>query len=357
MQRAANSGDQRRQQLDSLRLIAILGVLFDHSGVSASFVPGQAGVRFFLLLSGFLITRTLLRHASATWAESKPALLAFYGKRALRIWPLYYAMLAVLLATGAIKAREALMHGLFLTNIVQAIQNHWHVPSWFMPHVWTICVQEQFYLIWPPLFVLLGRVRRIGMLLAMLALAVLFRAGMWLAGLDSQIGFYTLPIASFDALAVGSLLAIGHARIGPLIDRRVQAAAVALAVALSLAGFLTGFVPVVVLPSLWLIPLGVLILSAFDGRLGRLGQLLDWPPLVFLGRISLGIYLLHLPVAMLIIETSPRWVVPLVEHRTWTGLAINTTVTIVLAVISWLAFERPLQGLRRYLPDGRGKAA
>ncbi|HEY6868451.1 MAG TPA: acyltransferase, partial [Novosphingobium sp.] len=248
----------RRDQLDSLRLIAILGVLFDHAGVSTRFFPGEVGVRFFLLLSGFLITGTLVRQAGGGWRECLPALKDFYARRALRIWPLYYAVLAGLLLTGEILWREALIHGLFLTNFVQAVENQWQIPSWFLPHLWTLCVQEQYYLVWPLLFVVLHGPGRSIVLAAMLALAVAFRLGMWLAGLHLQVAFFTLPFASFDALAVGSLLAIGHRRLRADLTPRLTLAATILAVVLGLAGMLGGFVSAVALPLLWLLPLSVL---------------------------------------------------------------------------------------------------
>lgn len=350
----------RRVQLDSLRIVAILGVLFDHGGLSEWFMPGQVGVRFFLLLSGFLITRTLVSHASAPWHESAPVIRRFYAKRALRIWPLYYAILAVLLLAGEIKGREALIHGLFVTNFAQALANHWHVTSWFLPHLWTICVQEQFYLFWPLLFVAAGVSGRLVVLAIMLGSAVVFRSGMWLAGLEAQVGFSTLPLAAFDALAVGSLLAISHARLRALLSQPWLIAAAALALGLALAGLSDGFFPTVLVPTLWLLPLGVLVLCTFDGRLGLLGTVLNWSPLVFLGRISLGIYLLHLPVALALVELSPRSLLPLLAHKTWSAFAINTSVTVTVAVLSWFLFERPLQNLRRYLAyerPGSGRAA
>lgn len=339
----------RRVQLDALRLVAILGVLFDHGGLSEWFKPGLVGVRFFLLLSGFLITRTLVSHASGPWRESAPVIRRFYAKRALRIWPLYYAILVVLLVAGEIKGREALIHGLFVTNFAQALANNWHVTSWFLPHLWTICVQEQFYLVWPLLFVVISPAGRIWALAIMFGSAVVFRAGMWLAGLEDQIGFYTLPPASFDALAVGSLLAIGQARLRARLTNTWLIVAAAAALALALAGLADGFVPVALVPTLWLLPLSVLVLCTFDGRLGPLGVVLGWPPLVFLGRISLGIYLLHLPMALALNELGPRSLMPLLAHKTWSAFAINTSATVIAAVLSWFLFERPLQGLRRYL--------
>lgn len=347
---SARPVDGRRNELDSLRLIAILGVLFDHGGVSSRFFPGEVGVRFFLLLSGFLITGTLARQVRGGWRESLPALKTFYAKRALRIWPLYYAVLAVLLLSGEILLREAVIHGLFLTNFVQAIENHWQIPSWFLPHLWTLCVQEQYYLVWPLLFVALHAPGRLVVLAAMFVMAIAFRAGMWLAGLHLQVAFTTLPFASFDALAVGSLLALGHERLRAGLTPRLRLAAVVLAALLGLAGMIGGFVTVVALPTLWLVPLSVLILSAFEGRLGVLGTVLNWRPLVFFGRISLGIYLLHLPVALAFVELSPPWLLRLVEHRTWTAFFINGSATLAAAAFSWFLFERPLQ---RFKPTAR----
>ena len=346
MEPVSRPAEGRSEQLDSLRLIAILGVLFDHAGISTRFFPGEVGVRFFLLLSGFLITGTLLRHARGTWRESLPALRDFYARRALRIWPLYYAVLGVLLLTGEILWPEALVHGLFLTNIVQAIQNHWQIPSWFLPHLWTLCVQEQYYLVWPLLFAALHAPGRTVVLGAMLGIAVAFRLGMWLAGLRLHVGFSTLPFASFDALAVGSLLAIGHARLRADLTPRLTLGATALAAILGLAGMLGGFVSAVALPVLWLAPLSVLILCAIEGRLGPLGPILRWRPLVFFGRISLGIYLLHLPVALAFVELSPPWLLKLVEHHTWSAFFINGTATLAAATLSWFLFERPLQRFR-----------
>ena len=346
MELASKPVEGRRDQLDSLRLIAILGVLFDHAGVSTRFFPGEVGVRFFLLLSGFLITGTLVRQARGGWRDCLPALKDFYARRALRIWPLYYAILAVLLLSGEIVWREALVHGLFLTNFVQAFHNQWQIPSWFLPHLWTLCVQEQFYLVWPLLFVALHGPWRAIVLGAMFALALVFRLGMWLAGLHLQVAFFTLPLASFDALAVGSLLAIGHSRLRADLTPRVTLFATILAAGLGLAGMLGGFVSAVALPVLWLVPLSVLILCAFEGRLGPLGPVLNWRPLVFFGRISLGIYLLHLPVALAFVELSPPWLLRLVEHHTWSAFFINGLGTLVAATVSWFLFERPLQRFR-----------
>ena len=356
VEQAGSSASGRSEQLDSLRIIAILGVLFDHGGVSPYFVPGQVGVRFFLLLSGFLITRTLEAYATGPWQQSAPAIRAFYAKRALRIWPLYYAILAVLLLTGEIESDEALIHGFFVTNFAQALQNHWQVPSWFLPHLWTLCVQEQFYLVWPLLFVAVRPAGRTAVLTVMLIVAVAFRLGMWLAGLETQVGFQTLPLASFDALATGALLAICHDRLRGYLTWPWRAAGCALALLLALVGLSDGFANSVLLPTLWLIPLGLLVLCAFDDRLGRFGAWLSWRPLVFLGRISLGIYLLHLPVALALVELTPISLRPLIEHRTWSAFAINTTVTLVVAATSWFVFEKPLQRLRRYLPYDRRAA-
>jgi peptidoglycan/LPS O-acetylase OafA/YrhL len=342
------STDERRDLLDSLRFLAIMAVLVDHYVQAGSFQPGAVGVCFFLLLSGFLITRTLARNLSPSRQDKWLLLKSFYGRRALRIWPLYYLLLLALVAAGSLATTKALVHAAFLTNFYAAWLNSWDVP-WFLAHVWTLCVQEQYYLLWPLLFIVLSPRLRMLLLAAMLALSLIFRAGMWHAGLANHVAMFSLPPASFDALAIGSLLALAHDRLVPYLRRTFQALALFLALYLASRSMSDDFFKVAILPTLWLLPLGVLTLSAFENRLGALGRILKQKFLVFFGRISLAIYLLHVPVWMALVTWGPSWLAPYLAPS-WRAFALLTPATLIAATFSWFFFEKPLQKLRKFLP-------
>jgi len=339
-------GNRRRGALDSLRLFAILAVLFDHYVEPDFFYLGGVSVRFFLLLSGFLITRTLLRYDGADWPTYRKALRSFYGRRALRIWPLYYVILLAVFVSGYFSWKWLLVNVLFLTNFAQAYLNDWNVPG-YLAHVWTLCVQEQFYLFWPVLFLALGQKRK-PFLLGMIAIAVIFR--IWLLTQDRQydVAAYVFPFASFDALALGSLLAIVEGKVRIARPGFVIALLAAACAVVIFHGHL--YVQIVLLPTMLLIPLGVLTLMVFDDRLGRTATLLEWPPFVFLGRISLGIYLLHLPLWLVAHELTPEPLIALVRPGSLLTFAVMTPVTIAAASASWFVLERPLQKYRRHLP-------
>ncbi len=338
--------DDRRGGLDSLRFLAILAVLFDHYVDPEVVRPGTISVRFFLLISGFLITRTLLRHGEVDWPDFRVVLRSFYARRALRIWPLYHLILLATLAAGWMSLLQFAVHGVFLTNFAQAWRNDWNLP-WYAAHLWTLSVQEQYYLVWPLLFFFL-RSKRWWFLVAMIGAAVCFRLGMLISGLEGTVAFHTLPFASFDALALGSLLALSHERWVVRHPLRLSAALTVLCVAASYSG--SEWLQVALVPVLWLIALGVVTIGVFENRLGRSAGFLDWRPLVFLGRISLGIYLLHLPIWQALMMWSPAWLHPHISQPSLHAFALLAPATILLATLSWLLFERPLQQFRRYFP-------
>ena len=343
------SRGERSDQLDSLRFIAILFVLFDHFAEPTLFRPGTISVRFFLMLSGFLITQTLHRYLSSGTHNKGRVLARFYGRRALRIWPLHTAILVVLLVGGALSTQQFAIHASFFTNIAQAWENTWSIP-WYSAHLWTISVQEQFYLVWPLLFCALQGRARLVLLAILIAAAIAFRASMEAAGLVDTVGYYTLPFASFDALAAGSLLALFLNRLPTPFPYAPQATFVLVAACFGVRWFNNPIAVDVLLPSLWLLPLSILTISAYQRRLGPLGTILGHPILVYLGRISLGIYLLHMPVWHAFMTFSPEPLSSIIHGPSLTTFFIMTIATLACAVLSWLFLEKPLQQFRKYLP-------
>lgn len=160
---APGDRDRRIPSLDGLRAISIALVLLAHASLTpgfphwmrdaiAPFGLGNLGVRVFFVISGFLITGLLVReHAT----KGRISLRSFYLRRTFRIFPAYYAYLFCVLVAAALRwlppvPPKALLHALTYTV------NYTDIGTWMTAHFWSLSVEEQFYLLWPPILVWLG---------------------------------------------------------------------------------------------------------------------------------------------------------------------------------------------------------
>ncbi|MCJ2176977.1 acyltransferase family protein [Novosphingobium album (ex Hu et al. 2023)] len=330
-----------RPQLDGLRALACLGVLYSHLWVEESML-GHAGVRLFFTLSGYLITLILLDDADkrALGLPRQP-LWHFYARRALRLWPAYYAALAIALITNVHDLRDsATWHILYATNIYFAVTNNWWpqvIVSW-----WSLSVEEQFYLVWPILLLAVPRRWQAASAIAFCLGGLMLRA---LFPSDS-VAYYTLPFASLDSLTGGALLAMAEHRGRlskwfPLIALPVLALqlwAWELPPALATQCYETSFA--VVFTCI------VAVLSR--GYAGPLNWIFGSPLARYLGKISYGIYLYHMFVRVLLQEFS----YPLAPSLMTVGFhmfAVGTLLTVALASLSWYVLEAPMNRLKRHV--------
>ena len=299
--------DHYRPEIDGLRAIAVAAVVLYHAGVSR-LTWGFVGVDIFFVISGYLITSILFRD----WqSRGRIDFAKFYARRARRILPALWLIVTVALAAAAILlppigsdvqgiARSAMASMGFVANIYfdYATGDYFATASEQMPllHLWSLGVEEQFYLFWPLLLAaLLPRAHlRPRLVLATLAVASLISCQALMVR-SSDAAFYELP-ARFWEIAVGGIIALGP--VGSFDKRFAPWFALAGVVAIlasignvaSLARFPgTGALPAVVGTSL--------VLMAVHGgaNLGVAGWLLSSPPMVFLGRISYSLYLWHWP--------------------------------------------------------------
>jgi peptidoglycan/LPS O-acetylase OafA/YrhL len=302
---------------------------------------GWVGVNLFFILSGFLITTLLLREERAF---GRVDLRAFWIRRILRIWPLYYLIVAITFLLipamngwfGSADHISLLRRHLpwflgFLGNWSMIVQGS--VNSDQISILWSVCVEEQFYLFVPLLVALVGRRLRLPVVATLMAGAVGYRAAL-AATHPPQVAIVYNTFVHLDTLLSGVALAIVLDR-WPPGDRARSAAKVWGWIALAGAFFLLrthdlgqirpvrqtwDFV------AIWACGVGIIAyLTLVDGWLRRL---LSDPRLVWLGRISYGLYMIH-EIALHLVRPIPA--LPL---------------TIALAAASYYGFERPFLRLK-----------
>jgi peptidoglycan/LPS O-acetylase OafA/YrhL len=345
--------------LDGVRALAVIAVVWQHSHASMSWLPasthGFLGVDVFFVLSGLLITSLLLQEQAA---HGRISLANFYARRALRIFPLYYALLALLAIyfvwTPVSPQRSAFLaalpfHAGYLSNWIQ--------PDSLMAITWSLSTEEQFYLVWPPLLVLLGT-RALPALLAFLLLNQAVNFG-WLDGWLRAKG---MPYESLDIL---------QATFTPIV------LGVLLAFALQGAASKAWLRRVLTPPTLWLLAIIALALANWPGSLRgapRLGlhlvtalllgglvlnpghalvRWLEWRPLAYVGTVSYGIYLLHKPA----LDLARRLLHPLAVDSPIGLFALGMLLSIAMAALSYHYVESPLLRLKRAFRAPRERAS
>ena len=366
------------RQLDALRWFAVLGVMVAHNWrpeplpwIFAELDLGELGVRLFFVLSGFLITGILLRagRPDEPLGRRLHALRQFYIRRFLRIFPVYYLVLAVCLVLAVQPAREVWPWLFTYTTNILIWQEQEFTPN--LGHFWTLAVEEQFYLLWPLVVLFAPRRRLPGVLLAVIASALAYRLyASYAYPVDVAVGgstTLTLIFGVVDCLAIGALLALCRdAGAGPGL-LRVLAGLRRWALPAGLVLYVGGALALVHLNpgshiGVTLGPLGEalmfcwLIDRASRGIGGVAGRVLELRPLVYLGTISYGIYIFHKLVPLLLEDVAGGLGVGY-HHRGVVHFAAAAVVTVATAALSWHAFEAPLNGLKRRFPmPERGEA-
>ncbi|MFZ2491704.1 MAG: acyltransferase [Thermoanaerobaculia bacterium] len=334
-------------QLDGLRAAAVVAVIGSHYDWTAPwFWWGGMGVELFFVLSGFLITRILLKARSSIEEGSQTVGLAavrFYIRRFLRIFPVYYLTLAVVAVVGIAPFRETLWwHVTYLSNVYFALRGEWYGP---ISHLWSLAVEEQFYLIWPWVILLTPmRWMRRAILLSVI-LGPASRAILMVAGAPT-IAIETLVFTTFDLLGLGSLLAFESSDWSDEKQRRfMRLVWVGLIAAAALMFAPDWFPPA---PDLLFgrlargLVFGGLVLRAWQGFGGVRGALLSWRPVAYIGKISYAIYLFHTFAAELTAKVFHYAFATTLPSGAKAQALIGITATVTAAAVSWRYFEGPL---------------
>ena len=353
-----------REDINGLRAVAVLPVVIFHLAQSL-LRGGYVGVDIFFVISGYLIGRNILRLVE----ERRFSLAGFYEHRLRRIFPAYAAVLLFVLAVSLARdlpptsraLGEALVAAVAsVTNIYfWAVADYFGQPAESLPllHTWSLSVEEQFYLLFPALIILLGRGTGLWLRPALL--------GLFVASLLFSIPgafvypaatFYLIPTRAWELL-LGGLLA---ARMIPpprgAVGRNLATAAGLVLIAGSML-VLTSYTP---FPGLAALPpcLGAALII-LGGETGGsvVARLLAWRPLAFIGLISYSLYLWHWPIMvlqrteLLFVDTRSK----LIER------GVVLVLSLIVATLSWWLIERPTRDRRlmppRMLFAGCGAAA
>jgi len=370
--------------LDGLRAIAFLMVFLLHAD---NFGIGWAGVQLFFVLSGFLITGILLDLKKKF--SRKDYFIKFYGRRFLRIFPLYYFYLFAMLALTfglenlnfAVPQME-LFHAQFPFAVSYIYNFFWMTStnlSIFLSHFWSLCIEEQFYIVWPLLIFLVPEKQMKTLFLAAIAGGLLFRLGFTIAYQihpfsfvmrGAWYGIYALPFSHIDAFGLGAYLSKYQI---PKADKQLAV----FMILVPLAGYLSQFLSTGSIGSvdafgypffmkdgfqfIWgyslLDYLFVLIISAVI-RGGAFWEFLSWKPLAFLGKISYGLYVYHLAVTWFV----PRLLTGILTGQSlWTKILLTVVeffVTLLISVLSYFLLEKPVLSLKdQFFAVRNGNAA
>jgi len=361
--------------LDGVRGLAILLVLlhnFNLGGpidtaltkvVDVGLEIGWVGVQLFFVLSGFLITGILVDTKAAPNYYS-----SFYGRRVLRIFPLYYLVLIMYFVVVPrvvdvpASVRPGQQHQVWLWTYL----SNWNVPlGRDLPgfsHFWSLAVEEQFYLVWPLVVQALNAQALLRLCLGLTGAALVLRTGLGLAGADP--GFnYQFTLCRMDGLAIGAVVALAlrdpdllrtlrpHLRRAGWALALVMLALVVATRGLPSLGFWTQTVGYTALALLCALLIGQAALATAAGRRMPIVTLLTARPLRTLGKYSYGIYVFQRPLHVWAVSALGPWLVPEAGlHRLpllAAYLLAATAVTFAAALLSYHLVEEPFLRLKR----------
>lgn len=363
-----SSPSQHMPHLDSLRALAVFSVMIHHWAPGfLGFEPwGELGVRCFFVLSGFLITGLLLRARIAVESGRSPMswqIRQFYIRRSLRIFPIYYLTLVVGVLLGMFVLRETVWwHAGYVSNIYFALRGKW---QGYISHLWSLSVEEQFYLLWPALVLTVPRPWLPRVFGAFIAAGVLTRAVLAMTLGSDHLTLKVLLPSCFDSLVAGAVVAWFFAQrpLWATVPGILRQSLFPVAIALFLVRCLCDFLQVgkpflaVVGPLVEAVFFAGVVARCANGLPGLLGRFMNFAPLQYFGRISYGLYLYHMFAGYMALMLADKLGLR-VPGPGLAQFALYFVMTLVAAVVSERLIERPFNYCKRFFPtDGQSTRA
>lgn len=362
--------------LDAIRAIAILMVFFFHAGALAC---GYLGVHLFFVLSGFLITGLLIRTKEQNFGSF---LTGFYGRRVLRIFPVYYLYLLIMflltlipLAVSEKPAAELQILKHQLPYAVSYLYDFYHassafVTSRFLTHFWSLAVEEQFYLIWPFLIFIIPNKHLKTFFIAVIILGPFIRftesimhSMPMLSGYfvkEQNLFINVLPFSNIDAFACGALFTLRPAKTKPGTILALFVAVVGIGVLTEYV--MTGHIVATAFgyrpsmedshKSIWgytaINILSGIVISAVSQKQFFPGMFSN-KVLNYVGKISYGLYIFHYPIILLFLSRGFINGMPLVVR-----ILAALLLSIGVSALSYSLFEKKFLGLKDKFFPNRG---
>ncbi|MBI3170811.1 MAG: acyltransferase [Chloroflexi bacterium] len=332
-----------REDIDGLRAIAVLAVVFYHAGLKY-FSGGYVGVDVFFVISGFLITGIIVREIQ----ENKFTLAGFYERRIRRIFPAVFTLILFVLIASALLynasdfsniSRSAIATTFFSSNMLFWRESgYFEDPSTLKPllHTWSLAVEEQYYIFFPLLMVLIARSfkSKLGTVIFLLLLGS-FAANIYGTYQYASAAFYFMPLRAWE-LFTGSMLALTKPSLP--VKAGIRNLLSFLGIGAILASILL-FSETTLFPG-WAAILPVLgsALVIFGGMEGEtfVKKILGSAPLVFVGKISYSLYLWHW--SLLVMGKYY-----LIRQTTTTDLILWLLITFTVSTLSWKFIETPFR--------------
>lgn len=354
------------REFDGLRGIAILVVMVHHfwprSGPLAEYAAlphlGWVGVDLFFVLSGCLITGILLdTRTEARFFQN------FYARRVLRIFPLYFLFVAAAyLAIPLLQANSnpgmfvqqsgpAWWYFLYLGNIRESLTGM--EPAYVLGPTWSLCIEEQFYLMFPLIVATLAPNRLRALLWCMVLFGLMFRTATMLAWPENERVQYLFTLSRVDTLSLGGLLALGfrgYARLpGKVATAILLPAALAICAVAFAYGGLDRTTPFGRTLGYTLVGLTAWLLVLWTAYRRGLAATtwLRAKPLVGLGIICYGVYILQRPAEVVLGKVLGVFASNVPSLDTVAGMGLKCAVAVAAGTASWFLIERPFLRLKR----------
>ena len=340
-------------KIDGLRCVAIVVVLIEHFAffLGKRFSAGYYGVDLFFVISGFLITSILLKPKGSFWHSYKN----FIGRRTLRIFPIYYLTILVLYIANFSIIRQCIFY--FLTYTYNYAWVYYSIPDTPVNHFWSLCVEEQFYLIWPFIVILLRN--KMKWLMAVVICLIIIGFSQMTFNIIPSMNEYNLIslLTRMASLSMGALGAILH-QTGRMPDKLLRN-----------RYFELVLFPVLLFSLITDLPIKYFLMACCslalilkcvhsDFRYKFINTFLTHRWSIFIGTISYGIYIYHLPLSEYLNNYvfNPVWFsipfnkfgrLSVIQWNSWViKFPLYSALSIGLAYCSYRYIERPLLSLK-----------
>ena len=355
-------------QLDGLRFFAILSVMIGHwlqwqvNRPIVNGFPFGNGVTLFFVLSGYLISDILLKNKNKHINVSIPKMniiKAFYIRRVLRIFPLYFGTIFFLYFISYKNSHEIFPWLItFSSNIYQSIHNT-YVGDF--NHFWSLAVEEQFYLFWPWLIILIPTRHSEKIIFGLIGLSILTKIFLFIYFPDKWMANSYFTLSCMHALGIGALISYWNIYRKNLIDKisnlNVVLTSVVVYFTLHYIGYFykINWFHEIIDNLLFALMSATIINYASKNKFeGGFKYILENKFIVYSGKISYGLYVFHLFIPEFFWSYLSGKIGMGITNK-YTAFVVFYMITFVMAHISWKLMENPINNLKKYFPYLKAK--